>query len=174
VQTVRKLLIKNKRVFQPDHVSYTMSTMSVTLKRFAGLHGFFTKLSSIAGYGPHGFAITDEHRQAVVDVFAAWPRLARLNYNDQPLDVPGSFGALFTPIISPLTKLSLVRAQVSHSLTHSISQILPFVLLRRRRLFFLPPRAQEKLPPSLPSCLLLSSSPSFSSPPFRSRPPKYR
>ena len=121
VQTVRKLLIKNKRVFQPDHVSYTMSTMSVTLKRFAGLHGFFTKLSSIAGYGPHGFAITDEHRQAVADVFAAWPRLARLNYNDQPLDVPGSFGALFTPIISPLTKLSLVRAQVSHSLTHSLN-----------------------------------------------------
>jgi len=120
VQTVRKLLIKNKRVFQPDHVSYTMSTMSVTLKRFAGLHGFFTKLSSIAGYGPHGFAITDEHRQAVADVFAAWPRLARLNYNDQPLDMPGSFGALFTPIISPLTKLSLVRAQVSHSLTHSL------------------------------------------------------
>lgn len=112
VQTVKKLMIKNKRVFQPDHCSYIVSSLSVTLKRFTGLHGFFTKLSSLVGYGPENYKITDEHRQAISEVFSAWPHLARLNFNDQPIDLPGSFSALITPIVSHLTKLSLVRALV--------------------------------------------------------------
>jgi len=110
------LLIKNKRVFQPDHISYMVSNMSVTLKRFTGLQGFFTKISSIVSYGPENFRPTDEDRAAISEVFGAWPRLTRLNYNDQTLEVPGSFHALFTPITSHLTKLSLVRTQVCHSL----------------------------------------------------------
>ena len=112
LQTVKKLMMKNKRVFQPDHVSYMVSSMSVTLKRFTGLQGFFTKLSSLVGYGPQNFQVTDEDRQSIAEVFSCWPRLTRLNYNDQPIDLPGSFAALFTPIISQLTKLSLVRATV--------------------------------------------------------------
>jgi len=105
-------MIKNKRVFQPDHVSYMISNLSVTLKRFTGLYGFFTKLSSLAGYGPENFKLTDEDRQAICEVYSAWPRLARVNFNDQPIDVPGSFAALLTPIVSHLTKLSLVRTSV--------------------------------------------------------------
>ena len=112
MQTVKKLMIKNKRVFQPEHVSYMVSNLSVTLKRLTGLRGFFTKLSSLVGYGPENFQLTDEDRQAISEVFAAWPRLARVNYNDQPLDVPGCFPALITPIIGQLTKLSIVRATV--------------------------------------------------------------
>jgi len=110
-------MIKNKRVFQPDHISYMVSSMSVTLKRFTGLQGFFTKLSSLVGYGPENFQLTDEDRQAICEVFSAWPRLTRLNFNDQPIDVPGSFPALFTPIIGHLTKLSLVRALVGLGVT---------------------------------------------------------
>ena len=105
-------MIKNKRVFQPDHVSFMVSSLSVTLKRFSGLYGFFTKLSSLVGYGPANFRLTDEHRQAICEVFSAWPRLARMNFNDQPLDVPGCFAALLTPVIGHLTKLSLVRVTV--------------------------------------------------------------
>jgi len=115
VQTVKKLYIKNKRVFQPDHISYMVSSMSVTLKRFTGLHGFFTKISSLVGYGPQNFQVSDEDRQSISEVFAAWPQLARVNYNDQPIDLPGSFDAMFTPIIGNLTKLSLVRASVCYS-----------------------------------------------------------
>lgn len=112
-ETVKKLMIKNKRVFQPDHISYMVSSMSVTLKRFTGLHGFFTKLSSLVGYGPQNFQVTDEDRQSIAEVFGAWPQLARLNYNDQPIDLPGSFDAMFTPIVGNLTKLSLVRASLT-------------------------------------------------------------
>lgn len=112
-ETVKKLMIKNKRVFQPDHISYMVSSMSVTLKRFTGLHGFFTKLSSLVGYGPQNFELSDEDRQSISEVFGAWPRLARLNYNDQPIDLPGSFHAMFTPIVGHLTKLSLVRASLT-------------------------------------------------------------
>ena len=117
LQTVKKLMIKNKRVFQPDHISYMVSSMSVTLKRFTGLHGFFTKLSSLVGYGPQNFELSDEDRQSIGEVFGAWPHLARLNYNDQPIDLPGSFHAMFTPIVGYLTKLSLVRASVCSQLT---------------------------------------------------------
>ena len=122
-QTVKKLMIKNKRVFQPDHISYMVSSMSVTLKRFTGLHGFFTKLSSLVGYGPQNFELTDEHRQSISEVFASWPHLARLNYNDQPIDLPGSFDAMITPIVSHLTKLSLVRASVCLSVFLSLTRI---------------------------------------------------
>lgn len=112
-ETVKKLMIKNKRVFQPDHISYMVSSMSVTLKRFSGLQGFFTKLSSLVGYGPQGYEMSEEHRQAIAEVLSAWPRLERLNYNDQPIDLPGSFAAMFTPLIGHLTKLSLVRASLT-------------------------------------------------------------
>lgn len=112
MQTVKKLLVKNKRVFQPDHVSYLVSSLSVTLKRFTNLHGFFAKNSSLVGYGPPNFELTDEHRASIDEVFAAWSQLTRLNLNDQTLDVPGSFQALLTPIVGNLTKLSLVRTTV--------------------------------------------------------------
>ena len=109
---MKKLLIKNKRVFQPDHISYMISSMSVTLKRFSNLHGFFTKVSSLVSYGPENFKLSDEDRQAISEVYSAWPHLARLNFNDQQIDIPGCFQALISPIISNLTKLSLVRVQV--------------------------------------------------------------
>jgi len=69
-------------------------------------------LVPFAGYGPENFKLSDEDSQSICEVFSAWPQLQRLNINDQPLDVPGSFPALLTPITSHLTKLSLVRALV--------------------------------------------------------------
>jgi len=93
--------------------------MSVSLKRLTGLRGFFTKVSSLVSYGPPGYQLTEDHRQAIVEVFNSWPQLARVNYNDQQFDLPGAFTALISPIISNLTKLSLVRAGVCQ-LTQSV------------------------------------------------------
>jgi hypothetical protein len=112
-QKVKKILLKNKRVFRPDHVTHMISTLSVSLRRFTGLRGFFTKLSSLMGYGPRdNYQMREEDRELIAEVIRSWPFLARLNFNDQPLDVPDSLETMISPVFGGLTKLSLSRCQV--------------------------------------------------------------
>ena len=107
-------MLKNKRVYRPDHVTHIIASLNPTLRRFTGLRGFFTKLNSMIGYGPEdNYRLKDGVVESIADVMHSWPQLARFNCNDQPLDVPGAIPALITPIVIGLTKLSLVRVKVS-------------------------------------------------------------
>ena len=113
-QNVKKILLKNKRVFRPDHIVYIMAASNISLKRFTGLKGFFTKLSSLMGFGmPDGFNL-EEAKPQIAEALCALTNLKKVNYNDQPME-DGHLPALLLPIQTGLTKLSLTRCQLKSS-----------------------------------------------------------
>lgn len=119
---MKKILLKNKRVFRPDHVTHVVSSLGTSLRRFTGLRGFFTKLSSLMGYGPRdNYSMTAEDQEHISEVMKSWPFLARVNFNDQPLDVPDSLSTFINSTVGGLTKLSLVRCQVCTTVSSSLT-----------------------------------------------------
>jgi len=66
------------------------------------------------GFGPEDdYQLKEDDPENIARVIRSWPQLTRLNLNDQPLNLPGAIPAIVNPIMSGLTKLSLVRCNVS-------------------------------------------------------------
>lgn len=133
VQTVRKILLKNKRVFRPEHSLSIIASLHKILHRFTGLRGFFTKVSSImTHFLPDGFDLERE-KQHLVEAFGSCRNLVKANFNDQPM-LEGFIPAILEALPTPLVKLSLVRCQLQPADVDSLAESRHVNTLRTLRL----------------------------------------
>lgn len=132
-QTVRKILLKNKRVFRPEHSLSMIANLHPVLKRFTGLRGFFTKVSSImTHFLPDGFDI-DRAKLQLMEAFGPCQYLTKANFNDQPM-LEGFIPALLEALPTSLVKLSLVRCQLQPADIESLAESRHVNTLRTLRL----------------------------------------
>ena len=86
-----------------------MSTLYPVLRKFTGIKGFFSKITSFLSAAPLPEDYDEEvARSRVAEILSGWTNLTKVHFNDQPLH--GHLPTLLLPLPVPLVKLCLVRA----------------------------------------------------------------